>query len=378
MAISRSNFETELAAALSRHIGYTTGAYEVHRIANVAAMFRHTPSLYQYQMVRQLMDWSEESQRHVGEKYAAEIINFANALGILRKVADGPTPGARRYALTPEGFTIRSALKRGPESLLRFTLIGLVLESDCDAYGLLLDLLDERRITGAELHRAFRVRFDELRSERLDWLERAFPNQTLRNRIHEKISWIPHRGRIKLASTDFGRHHVTPRLGWARWFGHITTGRIASSTAEGSLLTDRGIELLCALRRGTGRYTWLGPECGTQEGLRIVESLRRCGPFAPSWNLLRPADRRQSKADVVRLAEDVADFMDSHYTDLRLVHANQASIASVVPYLHLREHQLGYSVERDSVFDRVFEMRSSFNYLSSRIRKYGYFRLASQ
>ena len=378
MAISRSDFETDLAAALSRHIGYTTGAYQLDRIANIATMFDRKPSLYQYELVQHLKDQSEGSQRKVREKYAAEIINFASALGILRKAADGPTRGARRFALTPEGSTIRSALERGEDTLLRFTLIGLVLESDCDAYGLLLDILDELPIAGAELHREFRVRFEALRSERLAWLDRAFPNRTLRDRIHEKMSWIPHQRRTQPQSTDFGRHHVTPRLGWAQWFGHIVPERPTSMATEDSLLTDTGVELLSALKRGTGRYTWLGPECGTQEALRVVESLQRGGPCAPSWNLLRPTDRRQSKADVDRIAEDVADFMYIHYADLKLIHANQASIASVVPYLHLREHQLGYAVERDRVLDRIFETRSSFSYLSSRRHKYGYFQLAGQ
>ena len=378
MAISRSDFETDLAAALSRHIGYTTGAYQVDRIANIATIFHRKPSLYQYELVQYLKNQSEGSRRKVRDSYAAEIVNFANALGILRKAADGPTPGARRFALTPEGFTIRSALERGEEPLLRFTLIGLVLESDCDAYGLLLDILEENPIAGAELHKAFRVRFEELRSDRLAWIDRAFSNRTLRNRIHEKMSWIPHQRRIRPESTDFGRHHVTPRLGWAQWFGHIYAERPSSTAAEDSPLTDRGVELLCALRRGTGRYSWLGPECGTEEALGIAESLRRGGPCAPSWNLLRPPERRQSKADVDRIADDVAEFMYIHYSDLRLVHANQASIASVVPYLHLRESQLGYAVEKDRVLDRVFETRSSFSYLSSRRHKYGYFQLAGQ
>ena len=378
MTISRSDFETDLAAALSRHIGYTTGAYQVDRIANIAAIFRRKPSLYQYELVQYLKDQSKVTKRKVNEKYAAEIINFANALGILRKVADGPTPGARRFALTPDGFTIRSSLERDEETLLRFTLIGLVLESDCDTYGLLLDILYEQSITGVTLHKTFRARFEHLRNERLAWLNRAFPNPTLRNRIQEKMSWIPHQRRIRPQSTDFARHHVTPRIGWAQWFGHVVPERLASKAAEDSLLTDGGVELLRALRGGSCRYSWLGPQRGTQEGLRIVKSLQLGGPCAPSWDLLRPTDRRQSQADIDRIGVDVADYMYTHYSDLKLVHANQASIASVVPYLHLREHQLGYSVDRDRVFDSIFEGRSSFGYLSSRSHKYGYYQLAGQ
>ena len=378
MALSRTDFETDLAAALSRHIGYTTGAYEIHRIADITTVFQYRPSIYQYELVQHLVSKSVGLRRPIHEKYATEIINFAVALGLLYKAADGPSAGAKRFALTPEGITVRSALVRNEDALSRFSLIGLVLESDCDAYGLLLDILHEKSISGAELHRVFLDRFEALRRERLTWLDSAIPNRMLRDRIHEKMSWILQHGRTRPLSPDFARHHVTPRLGWAQWFGHIELEWTSYTASERSPLTQRGVELLCALRGSESRYTWLGPQIGTQEALDIPESLQRGGPWAPSWNLLRPAHFRQSEGDIDRIADEVAEFMGSHYTDLKLVHANQASIESVIPYLHLKEYELGYSVESNMVFDRLFGKAASFSFLSSRRDKYRYFQRANR
>ena len=221
--------------------------------------------------------------RPFGQKYAAEIINFTVALGLLHKVADGPTPGARRFALTPEGMTVRSAMERNEDALLKFTLIGLVLESDSDAYGLLLDILYDNPTRGTELHEMFRERVEDLRRERLNWLNDAFPNRILHDRIDEKTSWILPHQRTKPLSADFGRHHVTPRLGWAQWFGHIESKSHSSTRAGGSPLSESGVELLRALRGSGTRYLWLGPRRGTQEALGIPQPLFWRGPWAPSW-----------------------------------------------------------------------------------------------
>ena len=374
MTTARTDLEHQMAASLSRHIGYTTGAYEIDRIARVATLFHNRPSLYQYEVVRYLVDQSKELPRSIDIAYATEIINYACALRILEKVADGPTLGTRRFSLTPEGFTIKSALTRRQDALLQFTLIGLVLDADCDMYGLLLDVLHETPISGAELQRVVIERFDSLREERHRWLQTAFPNRVLRDRMYEQISWNPRRKRS--SSTAFGRHHVTPRLGWARWFGHIETEWPSSTKARGSPLTSRGVRLVGALRGEGSQYTWLGPEWGTQNGLGIAKPLQRKGPYAPAWNLLRPVQVRHSSAAIDRIANDVVEFMDTYYNDLKLVYANQASIASVMPYLHLKEYDRGYAVERDKVFDRVFKLRSSLSYLSSQRHKYGYFRRA--
>ena len=372
MRLSRSDLESDIANALSRHIGYTTGMYQIDRIASIVSAFKNNPSLYQFELIKYLVDRSTGLQPQFGKEYAAEIINIAVALRLIFKAADGPTSGANRFALTPGGIAIRSALVRSEKSLVKFAIIGLVLESDCDAYGLILDILHEHPVSGPKLHKVFRERFDAIRRERLAWLDSAFPNQALRERIYEKTPWILPGGQIKRLSNNFARHHVTPRLGWARWFGHIHS-RWPSSKYDTTPLTTTGFELLRAVRSSAPRYVWLGPSYETQTALGISESNKRNGPWAPSWNLLRPANFSDSQADIKQIADAVAEFMDTHYEDLRLVHANQASIESVLPYLHFIEKELGYSVNKQLILETIFGTRATFHLLSTRLDKYGYF-----
>ena len=382
---SRSDLEADLAAALSRHIGYTTGAYQIDRIASIAAQFHDRPSLYQFELTHHLQNNCNYGTLKIDESYATQILNFAVGLGIIYKVSDGPTSRVNRFALTPEGATIRSALMRGEHDLVKFTLIGLVLESDCDAYILLLEMLDETCAVGSGLHTLFRDRFLALRNERANWLENAFPSRMLQDRIASKTTWFeantkernPSTRKIKALSTSFGRHHVTPRLGWARWFEHIEAEEVPNRT-DLSPLTPRGLELLEAVRGESPRYVWLGPPEGTQEALRIPAIHQRPGPCSPSWELMRPTVCPDSEGDIETLVNAVAEFMYTHYDELKLVHADQASVRSVLPYLYLEEWKMGYQVSTKLVLNRIFGPGSSFSLLSTRHTKYGYYQLRAR
>ena len=373
---SREDLEADLAAALSRHIGYTTGAYRIERIASIVSEFPGKPSLYQFELLQYLMTHPKEGRQRIDEDYASQILNFATGLRIIAKVAEGPTPGVMRFALTPEGATIKSALTRDEKELAKFTLLGLVLESDCDAYALLLDILDNTAAPGTGLHSLFRERFQTLRRERAAWLEQAFPDRILRDRMVSKVMWlIKQAGQVKLRrelSNDFARHHVTPRLGWARWFGHLTT-RKEGSNAPVHVLTSTGCDLLHVIRQQSTHYTWLGPPTGTQEALRIKERHQLPGPCSPSWDLLRPKAESTSTSDVRILADQLSAFMHNHYDNLKLVHANQAAVQSVLPYLFLTERELGVRVPVELVLSTVFGTKSSFALLSTRRTKYGYY-----
>ena len=374
---SRSELEADLARALSRHIGYTAGAYGIDRIVGITSFFEHKPSLYQFELTQHLINQSSNDRRQIKEGYAAEILNFAIGLGIIYKVADGATPRVNRFALTAEGATIKSALAKREDELIKFTLIGLVLESDCDIYGLILDIIDDQHVYGTILQEMFLERFENLARDRIKWLTASFPNRTLRDRIAKQVTWIRKDSKgygwqYKQPSKDFGRHHVTPRVGWAKWLGHIKPGW-SSSTTNGSPLTFSGTRLLHAVRGPSSRYMWLGPPSDTQDALRIPESNRRDGPWSPSWNLLRPRDFRTSSYDIQNIADEVAVFMETHYDELRLIHANQASIKSVMPFIHFIERKFGYSVQKESVLDRLFGIGSRFNLLSTRNDRYGYY-----
>ena len=370
----RPELEAALAQALSRHVGYTTGAYEIDRIAEITLEFQNRPSLHQYELTRHLMIQSREGRQAIGEDYAAGILNFAVGLKVIHKVTGGSTPRVNRYAVTPEGATIRSALAHSEEQLAKFTLLGLVLESDSDAYALMLDILDKTHATGALLHSLFQDRFQDLRSDRESWLKLAFPNQILRKRIESRIPWIRESRtftrRVEKLTSHFGRHHVTPRLGWAETFNHIKS---ASKGCQDSInLTRSGLELLRLLRSETPNYNWIGPPEGTQEALRIPDAQRRHGPFEPAWELLRPRQLTSSDWNVERVVSRVTEQLVTHYDSLKLVHANQVPIRSVLPLIFFEERTLGFRVPTDTVLETLFQYGSPFSALSTRYERYGY------
>lgn len=364
----RSVLESDLARSLSRHIGYTTGAYSILRIANVLVHFKNRPSVHQYEVLKPLMDQSLTSGAQLKESYAAEILNFAVGLGLIQKVAEGPTANLARYAPTPEGATIKGALEFEEGDLIRFVLLGQLLEFDADAYCVLLEVLSHSELEGGYYRTAFRERHELLRDGRIRWVKEAISNRTLLQRVVSRIPWMKTGSKGELAAKplkpDFGRHHATPRRGWAIELGHLRS--------DGGL-TLNGTELLGASRGDELMYVWLGPPAGTQEALGIPESLIRRGPFSPSWNLLRPTRLAGSDAEIQELAEATADYMVSHYDQLRLVHANQASIASVMPFVHFTERNLGFSVASDTLLDRVFRSHPYLHLLSSRHSRYGYY-----
>lgn len=367
----RIELELDLARSLSRYIGYTTGAYGIFRIANIPVSFGDKPSLYQFEILQPLMDNALGSGSHLKEQYAGEIINFAAGLRLVYKVPDGPTPHLTRYAYTAEGATIRAAWTFEEHEFIRFVLLGQILEFDSDAYCVLLDVLSRPHSEGFKYQSAFRERFEQLRNERLEWLQRAIPNRTFLDRIVSQqniLPWITRGRRGELSAkplkSDFGRHHATPRRGWAIDLGHLTP--------DGKL-TEEGIALIDAARGGASDYMWLGPPYGTQEALGIDPSEVRAGPFSPSWNLLHPNRPVESDSELEELVDITANYMDSHYDQLKLVHANQARIDSILPFVHFSERKLGFSVTTDTLFEQIFRSRPSLHVLSTRHSKYGYY-----
>ena len=380
MALSREELEQDLAEALSRHIGYTAGAYRLDRMVSVTTTFGDQPSIYQLALMQHLVHQSNQESRPLHDDYAEQILNFTGALRLIYKAAEGPTPGANRFALTSNGVLIKSAMSHQEFDLVRFALLGLTLQSDCDAYGLLLDLLDNSSLSGATLQEAFLDRFSFNRNARLHWLSEAFPNKILLERIYHKLPWMKSVSSAGSKwnrlwesaplSKDFARHHVTPRLGWAKWFGHVHTDW--QTAADGPALTTSGLDILRAIRGPSDRYEWLGPHADTLQQLKIATEARK-GPWAPSWNLLRPITFRSDDMAIDAIVEKVVHFMDTHYDSLKLVYANQVSILCLIPYIHWQEHLHGYSVDKDLLLERIFSSTPHFTILSTRNDRYGYF-----
>ena len=64
---NREEGEKLIAKALSRHIGYTSGAYDLKRIFSVLEVFREESSAYRDEIVAYLGATGEAAHAHVAE-----------------------------------------------------------------------------------------------------------------------------------------------------------------------------------------------------------------------------------------------------------------------------------------------------------------------
>lgn len=363
MIVTRESCEKEFGLALSRYVGYTTGAYHIiDRIADITAAFDGKTFLYEVELTKILKE-----KYQVGYDYAVGITNFASGLGFIEKFDRGSQMA--RFSITPIGRAYRAALALNNEIFKKFIFSYAVFQYDCDVYGLVLDLASEDKLkTGSELHSEFLYRTIELRQARSEWIERTFPNRILRERVEKHIQWIKtsngQKSMIIKPGKDFARHHVTPRKGWAQDLGHLK---------ENGTLTDEGRRLLSRLKGKQESYFWLAPskECFHALNIPLEETDWK---FAPAWNLFRPKQIAEEPFD--EIVERVAQFMEAAYTHISLTKTNQASLDSVMPYSYFIEYQLGKRVNEDSLFKQIFsKYRGIFAPMSKRNSLLGHYQL---
>lgn len=108
----------ELATALSRHIGYTTAAYDLDRIVGVLNIFRSMPSAYLAEIVDQIK--SSASERVISDEYIEEIISFASSMRIIATVTRKDAR-LRRLAPTEHGRSLVGARDCGDSPFHRFS-----------------------------------------------------------------------------------------------------------------------------------------------------------------------------------------------------------------------------------------------------------------
>ena len=104
----RSQLERDLGTALSRHIGYTTGAYHLDRIVATLEVFGESPSAYLSEVVeraRQFVSNQEDEssgKRIPSDKYLEEVVHFAEAMFLVKTVSQKHAQ-MRRLAPTERG-----------------------------------------------------------------------------------------------------------------------------------------------------------------------------------------------------------------------------------------------------------------------------------
>lgn len=370
MRLSWSDCREELVKSLARYVGYTTGAFRLDRIAELTTYFDDRPAVLTLEVVKLI-----EKKFDVKARYAHGVIDFAVSLGFLKRVAGGGRAG--RLVLTDFGRAYRSALGLTLKEYRGYLLTFSLLEFDADVYALLLELaLNEPLPKGKQLHALFSERVHCLREERLRWVNEAFPDPRLRERIISKegrllVPWLTSEG-TKLSALpvepDFARHHAAPRRGWAIELGHLQPDCFTSHS---------GRAVLARLRAGGPKYFWLGPTPGCLEKLHVAESPPPAA-HAPAWSILRPPPATPVTRDQTysEICDALAEFMKEAYRFVRLVNTNQAPIHSVLPYLYFRELSSGQRVDKEEILRDLFRRHEErLAPLSARNSLFGHYQL---
>ena len=372
-----NNLREELAQALARYVGYTTGAFQISRIADVTELFAQAPSRLKVELVKSLILRLRERElaKSLDTKYAQGITDFAVGLGLVRRIdRGGPVP---RLTLTDLGRAYRAAQQLELFDYKNFLLQFSVLQFDADFYGLLLDMaLDGSLPPGPQLQEHFGHRTRELRRERSAWLVRAFPNPLLRERLlggdaGYTVRWIKNARGADIECTAVGdhflRHHATPRRGWAVSLGHIR---------KDGQLTSIGRKVALRLRGENDRYFWLGPPRSWFRRLHVPAALIRA-PLSPAWSIIRPC-RVDSGLVPEAVILETAEFMQQSYPYMRLVRANQVPLAAVKPFVYFLEQRLDVRLDEEKIFEAIFRrFEKRFAPMSKRTGLLGYYQRRS-
>jgi hypothetical protein len=363
LIFTRDECEKQFSLALSRYVGYTTGAYHiVERIQGMLPEFDAKPYVIEIELIVKL-----QKKFDVGADYALGALTFATGLGFLSKFEQGGA--SARYVLTDLGKTFRAACEKNDQEFINYLFTYSVLEFDCDVYGLLLDMASGGELPSGEVLRSeFLNRTIKLREERFEWLKSNFPNHILRDRIEKNILWIKSKGPNKTdwvkPSSDFARHHASPRKGWAQSLGHLD---------KNGFLTCEGAKILKRIRGERDRYFWIAPPKNCFEKMKLSHE-GYVGVYGPAWELLRGEKENESYNEI--FVEAVTDFMIDSYPMLKLSKMNQVSLGSIIPYLHFLECKHNCWFDTKVFFGSLFsQKRDVFAPMSSRSRLLGHYQL---
>ena len=364
--------EASLVRALSRHIGHTTGAYDLDRIMSVLDFFRDRSSAYKEEILAYLRERGGREEKTVTEDYLAEVLTFARSFGIVELVSSKESR-LQKYSCPELGRSMLAAMDVGNLEFFQFFKARTIFLADADSLVAVLSYYaDKRSVTLNEYYIGF---FAEVRRARYEWLREAFPEPTLLKRITDRLSWLTgsrNSGltpKIEVFSSNTARHHSTPRRGWLASFNMFEP--------DTSTLTEFGERALRSLLSAKS-YFWLAPPRGVQELLRITPPLITDGPYEDEFAFACELEAA-SVSDVEALLPDVAKMMIEGYPSAKLVHASQASVQLPIEYIIYRSYTDGVAYDILQVLDEVFhKYRDEIDRLSAFKGKIGFYRVKSE
>ncbi|MER9894584.1 hypothetical protein NKJ40_21300 [Mesorhizobium sp. M0119] len=364
--------EKKLAKSLSRHIGYTAAAYDLDRTVSILDYFTATPSAYLTEVVSHLHLTANDVSGDLEDKYLAEAVNIASSLQIISVVSPRASK-IHKVAPTMIGRSLLGAKASGDLRFYKYFLLKVILLADSDTIAIILEYLHSG--TRGDIKAYYLSSFSRLRQARLRWLERAFPERQLLDRMVSHIPWIRKdksaigRYDIEPITLNTARHHVTPRRGWLDYLG------LADHTS--GQLTSFGKAVHSALSP-SGSYFWLGPEREVQTLLRIDPANRAAGPFEDELKIVPSITPRKSTSRM-EIVRDTARLMVAAYTSAKLVHASQAPLDLPIAYIEYRSYRDGVNYEWPGIMDDLFKMyKGNFQRLSAKVGQIGYYKVVNQ
>lgn len=365
---NREEGEKLIAKALSRHIGYTSGAYDLKRIFSVLEVFREESSAYRDEIVAYLGATGEAAHAQpTTPEYRADVLSFASAMGLVEAVStrDARVP---RFSATELGRSIMGAAAVGDADFYNFYSAQIVLRADADFLIPILTFVREAPSIG--LNDYFVAFQTKLRGRRFDWLQTAFSEPILMERIASQLPWLkrrkgPHRlYDVDKPTANTARHHATPRQGWLEQLGMVDASR--------RVLTDFGRDVLAALAP-CDDYFWLAPPDHVLDALRLGS--RPAGQSEISLRFSSVAVL-PTQEELESLVDDLALVMKDGFSTARLVHASQASLQLPIEYVHFRAYRDGRAYEWEAVLDILFQrFRGELERYSARKGKIGFYRV---
>lgn len=344
---TRDDAERRLAGALSRHIGYTSGAYDLDRIFSTLQPFTTRTSAYRDELVAFLQEaGGKRADEGKSSDYLGEVLSFATSMGLLEAVSSRDAKLVR-YAATEIGRSALGAQAVENSAFLRFFIAKIVLQADADF--LLPLLLYYQEGKDGELVPYFAEFVESLRNKRLDWLNTAFPERVLFERIASQIPWLKKSKsqnrlyQVDLPTANTARHHATPRNGWIEQLGMFNR--------EAGQLTKFGADVARALAP-SGNYFWLAPASDVLAALAI--STAPAGEPEDEMSFHHDA-MPPSQAELDGLVEDLKEVLIQAYGAGKLIHASQASLRVGVEYVSFRCYADQRSYDWEPVTDAVFQ-----------------------
>ena len=371
--MDRVELEKDLSKALSRYIGYTTGAYDLERILSTLRVFENSPSAYINELVEEARNFTGEVEhrykqtRSPDNKYLEEIVNFAEAMSIIETVST-KNARLRRLAPTEQGRALLGARASGNDDFFRHFLTKTVLIADADAlFPVISYFIKPCRTSLQDYYLDFQ---SLLRERRAAWLKDIFPERVLLERIVSNIPWLslPQHGQIGLQhdvlSKNTARHHTTPRKGWLQSLGLLE--------AKSQSLTELGHATYSGLLSNC-EYFWLGPCHTTQIEMGIPQNKQMSGPFEDTFGLITNSTS-PSDTEVEHLLDDTAEIMRGGYEAAKLVHAAQATLLLPIEYIKYRNYLDKRSYDWVGIVSLLFsKYRGEFHRLTARKGNIGFF-----